>query len=339
MNTRIALSALLTAACLAGTLEGRAQDLHFSQFFETPLLRNPAMAGLFTGDIRVQGVYRDQWNSITTAYRTTSLSGEYKMPIGKADDFLTAGLQVLYDQAGTVAWKTTHLLPAVNYHKSLSKEVPRYLSIGFMGGPVQTRLDRSKMQTASSYTTGSDGETFPSNGHTYLDMSTGISFNTQLNSNPDNNVFVGVGYHHINRPRRSFYNSAGAELNPKLVVSGGVKFSVTEWSYFNIQGDFTKQGQYQQAIMGFLWGLKLGQDLEDPRYLIHGGAFVRVNDAVVPVIKLDYRPFSVSFSYDVNISKLKTSSLGRGGFELGISFIGKNKRREEMKGVIFCPKY
>ena len=31
-----------------------AQDIHFSQFFETPLLRNPALAGIFTGDIRLQ---------------------------------------------------------------------------------------------------------------------------------------------------------------------------------------------------------------------------------------------------------------------------------------------
>ncbi|HRF17259.1 MAG TPA: type IX secretion system membrane protein PorP/SprF, partial [Chitinophagaceae bacterium] len=42
-----------------------AQDIHFSQFFEAPLLRNPSLAGIFTGDIRVQAVYRDQWNSVT----------------------------------------------------------------------------------------------------------------------------------------------------------------------------------------------------------------------------------------------------------------------------------
>ena len=68
-----------------------AQDVHFSQFFEAPLLRNPSLAGLFNGDIRVQGVYRDQWNSITNAYRTGSLNAEYKMSVGQSDDFLTAG--------------------------------------------------------------------------------------------------------------------------------------------------------------------------------------------------------------------------------------------------------
>jgi hypothetical protein len=41
------------------------------------------------------------------------------------------------------------------------------------------------------------------------------------------------------------------------------------------------------------------------------------------VVKLDYSPFSVSVSYDANISKLKPSSHGRGGFEIAISWIGK----------------
>src|SRR5215467_6575049 len=80
-----------------------AQDVHFSQFFETPLLRNPALAGIFTGQYRLQMVYRDQWRSVTDGYKTGSLNGECKLPIGKANDFVTVGGQVLYDKAGTAA--------------------------------------------------------------------------------------------------------------------------------------------------------------------------------------------------------------------------------------------
>src|SRR6202000_3268689 len=118
----ILLSILLMPFCT------RAQDIHFSQFYETPLLGNPSLAGIFTGDYRVQGVYRDQWNSFTNAYRTGSLNAEYKMPVGKGDDFMTIGGQVLFDKAGTVGLTTTSLLPAFNYHKSLSNEKTMYLS-------------------------------------------------------------------------------------------------------------------------------------------------------------------------------------------------------------------
>src|SRR4030095_3092258 len=108
-----------------GATPVKAQDIHFSQFFEAPLLRNPSLAGIFTGDIRVQGVYRDQWNSFTNAYRSGSFNVEYKMPVGKSDDFITTGLQILYDKAGTVSLTTTHILPAINYHKSLNSEKTR----------------------------------------------------------------------------------------------------------------------------------------------------------------------------------------------------------------------
>ena len=104
------------------SVSGFSQDIHFSQFFETPLLRNPALAGIFTGDLRIQAVYRTQWASVTVPYQTGSINAEYKLPIGNTNDFLSVGGEVLYDKAGTVALTATHILPVVNYHKSLSAE-------------------------------------------------------------------------------------------------------------------------------------------------------------------------------------------------------------------------
>ena len=97
-------------ACLVilFAVEAVAQDIHFSQFYETPLYRNPALAGIVSGDVRVQTVYRNQWNSIANAYKTSSLNAEYKMPIGGADDYLTVAAQVFYDKAGTSNLTTTH---------------------------------------------------------------------------------------------------------------------------------------------------------------------------------------------------------------------------------------
>jgi hypothetical protein len=45
------------------------QDFTFSQFYEQPLMRNPALAGVFTGDLRVSGAYRNQWASVTVLLR------------------------------------------------------------------------------------------------------------------------------------------------------------------------------------------------------------------------------------------------------------------------------
>src|SRR5688572_28938134 len=182
---------------LAITSMVSAQDIHFSQFFEAPLLRNPALAGIFSGDIRLQAVYRTQWNSVTVPYQTGSLNGEYKLPVGANDDFLTVGGQILYDKAGSVALTSTHVLPALNYHKSLRSDKNMYLSLGFMAGWVQRRIDRSRITTDSQwegtgYNPGAgDGEMNLQNNYSYFDGSIGISFNSQLGTNENTNLFVG----------------------------------------------------------------------------------------------------------------------------------------------------
>jgi len=328
----LVFSALL-CVCTAG-----AQDIHFSQFYEAPLWRNPSLAGIFTGDIRVQGVYRDQWNSVTDAYRTGSFNAEYKMPVGKNDDFVTAGMQVLYDRAGTIGWTTTHVLPAINYHKSLSAARNRYLSLGFMGGLVQRRFDPSKVTTNSQYDNGGLGENFTNTQYSYLDGSVGLSFNSDLNDVPENNFFIGAAFHHFNRPNNSFYRNPEFELHPKWVFSGGIKFAISSYSYLTVQADHSRQGGFSETVGGGMYGLKIGDDPENPLYTIHAGGFLRWNDALIPAIKIDYSAFSVSMTYDVNISKLKPSSYGRGGFELSVSYTGFRKNNPSFD-FLRCPRF
>ncbi|WP_276500060.1 PorP/SprF family type IX secretion system membrane protein [Terrimonas pollutisoli] len=312
-----------------------AQDIHFSQFFETPLLRNPALAGIYTGDIRVQMVYREQWGSVTDGYKTGSLNGEYKLPIGKADDFITVGGQVLFDRAGTAALTQTSILPVVNYHKSLSDdESNRYLSLGFMGGVVNRHFDQSKVITDDP-----NGEPTAIPRYTYLDGSVGLSYNSNLNKKPDDNFYIGVAYHHFTKPKNTFFRDPSVKLNPKWTGSAGFRFGVSEYAYVSILADYSIQENYKEAVVGALYGLKIGPELDNPKYTIHAGSFIRWDDALIPVVKLDYAPFAFALSYDVNISKLKPYSNGRGGFELSVSYIGFLDRDNSSLNAVKCPRF
>ena len=321
-----------------------SQDIHFSQFFETPLLRNPGLAGIFNGDVRVQAVYRNQWNSVTVPYQTGSFNGEYKLPVGKGNDFLTIGGEILYDKAGTVAMTSTHILPVANFHKSLSTERNMYLSVGFMGGLVQRKLDRSKITTNNQYNgigfdpSLSDGETFSNPGYTYLDGSVGMSFTSQVGENEDNNIFIGVAYHHFNKATKvSFYGDKNIEMIPKVVLSGGLKMNVTDNSNVTFQADYSKQGLSTEIIGGMMYAYKL-DDQVDPKYIIQAGALIRWKDALIPVVKLECRPLSFALSYDVNVSQLKTASYGRGGMELSICYQAFFQR-EQSRESVRCPRF
>ncbi|MEO6583549.1 MAG: PorP/SprF family type IX secretion system membrane protein [Ferruginibacter sp.] len=321
-----------------------SQDIHFSQFFEAPLLRNPSLAGIFAGDIRFQSVYRTQWNSVTVPYQTVSLNGEYKKPVGSTDDFLTMGLQVLYDKAGTVALTSTHVLPALNYHKSLRADRNMYLSLGMMAGIVQRRFDRSRATTNSQYDgTGynpglPDGETFNKTNYSYFDGSVGMSFNSQLGANEDNNMFAGVAYHHFNKSQRVSFYSATNDLEPKWVGSLGVRFSINDYGYFTLQGDYTTQGKYKETIGGALYTFKL-DDIEAPKYLLHAGALLRWKDAFIPVVKVEAQPLSIAVSYDVNLSKLKSASQGRGGMEISLTYQKFLERYGRVDNSVRCPTF
>ncbi len=336
---------LFTAILFCCLGESYAQDIHFSQMFETPLLRNPALAGLFSGDVRVQTVYRSQWNSVTNAYQTVSGNVEYKLPVGQTEDFITIGGQVLYDKAGSTDLTATHILPALNYHKSLSAEKNLYLSMAIMGGYVQRSIDRSKITTNSQFdgtnynSSLSTGETFPSSSYHYFDGSAGISINAQLGENPDNNMYAGIAYHHFNKAKKlSFYSDYKLEMTPKWVASAGVRMSLTENSFITLEGDYSKQGNANEILGGALFSMKL-DDIEDPKFLIHGGAYMRFKDAIIPVLKVESRPLAIAVSYDVNISGLKRVSTGRGGFELSLTYQKFLSRYNSSLDKTKCPKF
>ncbi len=323
-----------------------AQDIHLSQFFEAPLWRNPSLAGIFNGDLRFQGVYRTQWSSVTVPYQTGSFNGEYKMPIGAANDFLTIGMQLMYDKAGSTNFSTTHLLPAINYHKSLSEERNAYLSLGFMGGFVQRSIDRSKITTnsqwdGSGYNQSLDiNESLANYNLKYGDASVGLSFNSGIGQSEYDNFFVGIAYHHFNRPKNSFYRDPEIELNAKWVYSLGVRFGITPATYLTIQADHSQQGTYRETLAGAMVGIALdGYDFNESMYNIHFGGFLRWKDAVVPVIKLDYKPFSVAVSYDINTSQLKAASQSRGGFEISVTYQTFFDRNNSTKNAVLCPRF
>ncbi|MEO6358023.1 MAG: hypothetical protein ABIU77_27540, partial [Ferruginibacter sp.] len=183
------------------------------------------------------------------------------------------------------------------------------------------------------------GETFNSSSYTYFDGIAGMSFNAQLGSNQDNNMYAGIAFHHFNKAAKiSFYDNSNLEMKPKWVYSGGIRLSTAEQSYITIEGDYSKQGPYTELITGLMYTYKL-DDSDAPKYLIHGGTVIRWNDAIIPVGKIEMKPLAISVSYDANISRLSAATMGRGGFELGISYQKFINKDNSSKEAVRCPRF
>jgi hypothetical protein len=172
------------------------------------------------------------------------------------------------------------------------------------------------------------------------DASVGMSFNTTFGTDQRNSMFIGGAYHHLNRPKSSFYRNRSIELSPKYVGSIGVKWALDDESAITLQADHSVQSSYNETIAGALYSHKLGYDLDNnPAYTLSGGLLLRWKDALVPVIKMEWGHLSTSLSYDVNVSPLKTVSMGRGGFEISLCYIGFVRRDNSSEYKMLCPKF
>lgn len=328
---------------LLGSFQARGQDIHFSQFYEMPLLRNPALAGIFTGDFRLTGAFRNQWQSVTVPYRTFALGAEYKRQMGiGADDFLTIGLQATNDVAGDSRLSRTQAFPVLNYHKSVGGERGGYLSAGIMGGPVFQRFDPSKLSFDDQFVNGAYSSSNPThqvfaNTHMmYWDLSAGLSFSTFLRENTP--VYLGLGLFHLTQPKVAFQKQYDVTLNRKWMVNAGLSAPLSEQNKLTLYADYFMQGGSRQGQGGLI----LRHDfsgLLDGQTGISGGLFYRYRDALVPMVKLDIYHVGIGLSYDLNISKLKTASEYRGGFELTLSYIAYRDNPNSASNKVKCPAF
>lgn len=324
-----------------------AQDIHFSQFNNTPLLRNPALAGVFTGNYRVQAAYRSQWRAIANPYKTNVLGIENKFPLPNGNDFLTVGCSAFYDQAGLQDLKTLQILPVVNFHKNLGQDKISFLSVGFMGGYVSRQFSSANLTFDNQYTNGRysrsnpTGESFTGLNRNVLDMAVGLTYNSQLGEYML--YYAGASLWHFNSPVTNFLNDQ-VKLDMKAQGNMGIKSILTDYLTLTFEGNYLRQGEYSETIVGGMITYNLMNDyadqFSDDQFAAVGiGGFFRINDALIPYVFLRYSKVEIGISYDVNISKLKTAAQGVGGGEISISYRGFLKNPNKSQLFLKCPKF
>ncbi len=333
---------LFTAILLLQVCTSLAQDINFSQFYELPLLRNPSLAGLYKGDYRITGAYRNQWASVSTPFISQALGVETKFSLGEnSDNYIALGLQITNDMAGDSKLGRTQFLPVLTFHKSLSEEKDSYLSLGFMGGPVQQRFDPTQLKFGDQFQNGSYSETnptqqiFSNTNITYLDASVGLNFSSTITEHT--NYYIGASYFHFNQPKVAFDKTMDVRLNKKIMLNAGLLFPVSDYHKMILYADYFKQGGSNQMQGGFMFKYDLIQEDEEESMYFNIGSFIRWNDAIIPVVKLDMYKVGLGFTYDVNISKLKAASQSRGGFEVSLSYRNYLNIGNSSMSKVRCP--
>lgn len=319
--------------------EAKSQDIHYSQFYNSPLNINPALTGVFNGDVRVIGSLRDQWRQVPVPY--TTFSGSYDMKyIPKKSDkyFLGFGGIFNYDQAGDSKLNLTDLNLSGSYNYLVNNN--NVLSIGAMLGVASEGFNENDLTWSNQWNgltvepgRGS-GEIFATNRFTYLETGVGANYRYQSDSSRTY-ANIGAGVFHLTQPISGVIDLGEPRLPIRTALSAELNFQLA--NAFDIQGHFLSQfqGPYSEYVLGGLAKLFVNQD-KGKLFRIDLGASYRTSGFVAPTLGFQYNQIYVGASYDINLGEFNQSITPNGGPEVHVRYIITKVKALNQKP---CPIY
>jgi type IX secretion system PorP/SprF family membrane protein len=316
------LKTLLLATMLLSSGLLKSQDIHFSQFYNVPMLTNPALTGVFDGDWQASAGYRNQWKSIAQPFRT--LEASYERQFYVQNHHLSGGIYILNDNSGDVALKANQVVLSGSYHRTINNHrLHGGLQLGYTHKAVDYNLITFPVQydPAKGYYD-SNYNPLPDDGEklSYLDINLGFMWQKKFGKwTPEG----GFSFYHLNHPKESFYGENN-RLPMKWSVHGGARYDLSPSMYLVPRLVMMNQVTAKDYIIGSNAGFSVAPNPSGVRE-IQGGLFLRntlanKTDACIVMVGAMVRNIQVGISYDLNISSLKTYSNSRGAFEITIIY-------------------
>ena len=309
---------------LATMATASAQDLHFSQYFNSPLLVNPANTGFNPDfDYRFGGNYRNQWSSVTSnPYKTMSLWADAQLLSNRLEDgWLGIGGVLLKDEAGSGTLSSTKGFGSIAYHQMLGYK--SLISGGFNVGFVNKRVDVNKLTFDNQWNgkffdvSINSNEPFQYSSVTYFTLQAGINYAYFASENLYLNA--GISLSNINTPRESFFAKTNNDdrLERRYTFFGNASMKIQDVWIVNPNVYVSKMGNAWEYVYGVMVQRDLSAERNGNLQLL-AGLYNRGKDAIMPMVGFDVRNFKITFSYDATTSALKEFNNSQGAYEVSI---------------------
>ncbi|HTH32521.1 MAG TPA: PorP/SprF family type IX secretion system membrane protein [Lacibacter sp.] len=321
-----------------------AQDLHFSQFMNSPLTTNPANTGFIPeADYRIGGNYRSQWTSVPVPYKTASVWGDVQVFRNSIENgWVGVGGLLLTDVAGRGNLRSNKVYGSVAYHQMIG--LSSLLSAGFNAGYASKRIDVTKF-TFDNQWNGKFFDAGAPNGEALLTNANTAYFDLQVGMNyayfPTENTYInaGVSVHHINKPKETFFSNGTNEVPRRYIGFLNGSFKVNDDWIVNPNAYFSSQANANETV----FGANLAYNVRgDGSVVVFGGAYYRWADAAVAMIGLEWKDIRFTFTYDATTSNLSRFNSANGAYEFSLIrngyyneyFGDKSQRRQSL-----CPRF
>ncbi len=320
------------------------QDLHFSQFINSPLVTNPANTGFIPdGDYRIGINYRNQWSSIMTIpYKTMSAFGDVQVMRDRFETgWIGAGGVILHDVAGSGNLTSTKIYASMAYHQLV--DAGSLVSVGFNVGWANKQINVTNLKFPDQF----DGKFFDNklptsvaladNNINYLDIQLGLNYAYF----PNDHVYINAGYsaHHVNRPRESFFDASPGIDNRVAVRHTGFvngSFLVNSQWILNPNIYYSTQAKSYEVVGGLNAHYNISGD---GTYQMIGGLYYRYRESFIPLVGLQWNDIRATFTYDATTSSLNNYNHGRGAYEFSLIKQGLFDTYQGNKRQSMCPSF
>ncbi len=331
---------------LSGSVVAYSQDLHFSQWFNSPLTTNPANTGFIPqADYRIGANYRSQWvNVLSVPYKTMSIWGDAQLLRNRLENgWLGVGGVILRDVAGSGNLTSTKIYGSLAYHQMLGYS--SLVTAGFNVGWANKRVDPTRLKFPDQFNkaTGFFDAGIPSTvafattSTSYLDVQAGMNYAYF----PSDNVYINGGFsvHHLNRPRETFFDATPGydnRLSPRYIGFANASIKLNDQVIINPMAYYTNQASASELVAGMNANYNLSGDGE---VQVHGGLYYRAGDAFIPMIGFQWKIFKMTFTYDITTSSLSNYNAARGAFEFSLINEGFYSEYNGSRRQSLCPKF
>ena len=326
-----------------------AQDIHFTQFYMSPLNLNPALTGVMNCKTRMVANYRNQWSAVLSAnaYNTYSVSYDQKIPVGR-EDYFGIGGSIWGDVAGESRFGTTQGRVSLSYSKKMAgyRKKASYLVLGADAALTNRGISNQDLRWPTQITSeGFDptiepGESLEDLNFLYGDLSAGFLWFSIIDSYT--NWYFGAAIAHLNKPNVSFLGN-DVDLYSRYTIHAGMQFELQKRISLLPFAVYMAQGPHRSFNGGANLRFAMGPS-RTTNQSWEIGTWYRVgnkvpsglhSDAVILSTRFNYEEFGIGFSYDINVSGLRQASPANGAFEFSLLY---NICGPENRGV-YCPRF
>ncbi|MGB1248796.1 MAG: PorP/SprF family type IX secretion system membrane protein, partial [Chitinophagales bacterium] len=297
-----------------------AQDIHYSQFYNSPLTLNPATTGLINGSFRASAIYRSQWWNTTNkfsspGYQTPSASIDF--PIRINNSALGIGVTFVNDKVAEGLMNDFYILGSLSYIQSMGKDYRHQLSFGLQAAYMNRQIDASHLQYASQFQANQFSSAFglpedlQSNTFNQIDVNAGLLW--YGNFSKKFRMYLGGSLYNIVGQDIAYTESNSLEQSMRYSAHTGLEIGLGKRLELLPSILYFKQQQADQINSGMALAFKAG-NLEKPTRLLIGGYLRSVGwvknlsmDAAIAYIGLEFVGFRLGMSYDYTLSDLKNA--------------------------------